>query len=150
MVLDKNFKEFIALLNANEVKYLLIGGYAVALHGHPRYTQDIDFWIWTNKDNAIKVLKALHEFGFGTLPIDESDFISTSNVIQLGYPPLRIDLTMSISGVQNFEQAFENRLEVNLGDLIIPVIGLDDLKTNKKASGRYKDLADLESLEEEE
>ena len=149
MVLDKNFKEFIALLNANEVKYLLIGGYAVALHGHPRYTQDIDFWIWTNKDNAIKVLKALHEFGFGTLPIDVSDFISPSNVIQLGYPPLRIDLTMSISGVQNFEQAFENRLEVNIGDLIIPVIGLDDLKTNKKASGRYKDLADLESLEED-
>ena len=76
-------------------------------------------------------------------------FISPSNVIQLGYPPLRIDLTMSISGVQNFEQAFENRLEVNIGDLIIPVIGLDDLKTNKKASGRYKDLADLESLEED-
>ena len=104
MVLDKNFKEFIALLNANEVKYLLIGGYAVALHGHPRYTQDIDFWIWTNKDNAIKVLKALHEFGFGTLPIDESDFISPSNVIQLGYPPLRIDLTMSISACIYFRQ----------------------------------------------
>jgi hypothetical protein len=138
MVLDKNFKEFIALLNANEVKYLLIGGYAVALHGHPRFTQDIDFWIWTDKDNAVKVLKVLKDFGFGTLPFDESDFTNPSNVIQLGYPPLRIDLTMSISGISNFEQAFENRLIVQLDDLIIPVIGLDDLKKNKKASGRFR------------
>lgn len=147
MVLDKNFKEFIALLNANEVKYLLIGGYAVTLHGHPRFTQDIDFWIWTDTQNAPRILKTLQDFGFGSLALDENDFSNPDNVIQLGYPPLRIDLTMSISGVPDFEDAYKNRLDILLDDLIIPVIGLDDLKKNKKASGRFKDLADLDSLE---
>ena len=147
MVLDKNFREFIELLNANEVKYLLIGGYAVTLHGHPRFTQDIDFWIWTDTQNASKILKTIQDFGFGSLPLDENDFSNPDNVIQLGYPPLRIDLTMSISGVSDFDEAFKNRLDVQLGNLTIPVIGLEDLKKNKKASGRFKDLADLDSLE---
>ena len=147
MVLDSNFKEFITLLNKHDVKYLLIGGYAVALHGHPRYTGDIDFWIWTNPANAQNVLKALNDFGFGSLPFDESDFLNPATVIQLGYPPLRIDLTMSISGVPNFETAFENCKMVNIAELIIPVIGLEGLKKNKKAAGRNKDLADLDNLE---
>ena len=147
MVLDSNFKEFITLLNKHEVKYLLIGGYAVALHGHPRYTGDIDFWIWTDPANAQKVLKALSDFGFGSLPFDESDFLNPATVIQLGYPPLRIDLTMSISGVPNFETAFENCKMVNVEELMIPVIGIEDLKKNKKAAGRNKDLADLDNLE---
>ena len=147
MTLNKDFKEFIALLNANEVKYLLIGGYAVTLHGYPRFTQDIDFWIWTDAQNVHRILKTLRDFGFGSLQLDENDFSNPENVIQLGYPPLRIDLAMSISGVHDFEEAYKNRLNVQIEDLTIPVIGLDDLKRNKKASGRFKDLADLDSLE---
>jgi predicted nucleotidyltransferase len=147
MVLDSNFKEFITLLNKHDVKYLLIGGYAVALHGHPRYTGDIDFWIWTDPANAQNVLKALGDFGFGSLPFDESDFLNPATVIQLGYPPLRIDLTMSISGVPDFETAFGSCKIVDIEGLTIPVIGIEDLKKNKKAAGRHKDLADLENLE---
>ena len=147
MVLDSNFKEFIALLNEHKVKYLLIGGYAVALHGHTRYTGDIDFWIWTNPENAQKVLKTLGDFGFGSLPFDETDFINPATVVQLGYPPLRIDLTMSISGVPDFEKAYAECKIVEIDGLRIPVIGLDDLKKNKKAAGRHKDLADLDNLE---
>jgi predicted nucleotidyltransferase len=147
MVLDSNFKEFITLLNEHEVKYLLIGGYAVALHGHPRYTGDIDFWIWTNPENAQKVLKTLKDFGFGSLPFDESDFLNPATVVQLGYPPLRIDLTMSISGVPDFETAYKNCKFVDIEGLKVPVIGIADLKKNKKAAGRHKDLADLDNLE---
>lgn len=92
------------------------------------------------------MLKTLGDFGFGSLPFDESDFLNPATVIQLGYPPLRIDLTMSISGVPDFESALKSCKVVDIEGLTIPVIGLDDLKKNKKAAGRHKDLADLENL----
>jgi hypothetical protein len=84
MNLSQDFKEFVELLNANEVKYLVIGGYAVAFHGHPRYTKDLDFWIWLDANNATKMMKTLADFGFASLGLTKEDFLAPENVIQLG------------------------------------------------------------------
>ena len=112
MGLNKDFKEFIALLNANGVKYLVVGGYAVAFHGHPRYTKDLDFWIWADPGNAERLIKTLHDFGFSELGLQPSDFLNTKNVVQLGYPPNRIDLITEVSGL-DFESAYQNRKEAH-------------------------------------
>jgi len=146
MIIDRNFKEFIQLLNKNRVKYLIVGGYAVALHGHPRYTKDLDIWIYIEKNNAEKLINALHEFGFASLDIKSSDFLVNENVIQLGSPPNRIDLLTSVDGVE-FNPCYQSKVEVKIEDIIIDFINLEDLKKNKKATGRYQDLADLENLE---
>ncbi len=108
MVLNKDFREFIELLNKNEVRYLLIGGYAVAYHGYPRYTKDIDFWIWMDKDNAEKVILTLKEFGFSSLGLTSEDLLKSENVIQLGYPPNRMDLLMSLENM-DFEKSLQNQ-----------------------------------------
>ena len=105
MVLDENFKEFIRLLNANGVKYLVIGGFAVAYHGYLRYTQDIDFWIWAHPENAEKVIKTIKDFGFGMLGFQIEDLLNPENVIQLSYEPNRIDLLIDLEGL-NFETCF--------------------------------------------
>lgn len=146
MIIDRNFKEFIQLLNKNRVKYLIVGGYAVALHGHPRYTKDLDIWIYIEKNNAEKLINALHEFGFASLDIKSSDFLVKENVIQLGSPPNRIDLLTSVDGVE-FNSCYQSKVEVKIEDIIVDFINLEDLKKNKKATGRYQDLADLENLE---
>jgi hypothetical protein len=145
MQLDRDFKEFVSLLNARNVRYLIVGGYAVAAHGLPRYTGDFDTWIWLNKENAQRVLRALDEFGFGGLDITEEDLSREDSVIQLGYPPHRIDLLTSISGV-NFEDAWLHRLEVEIEGEVVGFIGRDDLITNKRAVGRPQDLADVARL----
>ncbi len=146
MIIDRDFKEFIQLLNKNRVKYLIVGGYAVALHGHPRYTKDLDIWIYIEKNNAEKLINALHEFGFASLDIKSSDFLVNENVIQLGSPPNRIDLLTSVDGVE-FNSCYESKIQVKIEDIIVDFINLEDLKRNKKATGRYQDLADLENLE---
>ena len=146
MIIDKDFKEFIQLLNKNKVKYLVVGGYAVALHGHPRYTKDLDIWIWINKSNAEKLINTLNEFGLNSLGLKPDDFLSSGNVIQLGYPPNRIDLLTSVDGV-DFNSCYESRIEVEIENINVDFIDLENLKKNKKASGRYQDLADLENLE---
>lgn len=146
MVLNQDFREFIALLNANNVRYLIVGGYAVTFHGYPRYTNDIDIWIMPEESNATRIIKVLNEFGFGSLDIQRNDLLSLDNVIQLGYPPNRIDLLTHISGVE-FEHCYKNRVKLNIEGLIIDFIDLESLKINKKASGRYKDLNDVENLE---
>ncbi|HKK80471.1 MAG TPA: hypothetical protein VJ933_12625, partial [Phaeodactylibacter sp.] len=105
MILNQDFKEFIQLLNEHEVEYLVVGGYALAFHGYPRFTQDIDFWIWTDRDNVNKIIAVLKEFGFSSLNLNEEDFLDDENVIQLGYPPNRIDLITQIDGV-DFKDAF--------------------------------------------
>ena len=145
MVMNQDFKEFIALLNTNDVQYLVIGGYAVAYHGYPRYTKDLDLWINPSLINAEKVLAALKEFGFGSLEITVNDLVTPGQTIQLGYPPIRIDLITSIDGV-NFEDCYPDRLLVEDAGQMIKVIDLDNLKKNKRASGRAQDLADLENL----
>lgn len=145
MQLDKDFSEFVSLLNAHEVRFLVVGGYALAAHGLPRYTGDFDTWIWLDSDNARRVLDALEEFGFGGLGITEDDFTRMDSIVQLGYPPHRIDLLTSIDGV-DFENAWPRRLEVEFGNATIGFIGREDLLTNKRAAGRPQDLADIARL----
>jgi hypothetical protein len=145
-VLNQDFKEFIQSLNDNHVRYLVIGGYAVALHGYPRYTKDLDVWIEISADNAENIARALDQFGFGSLGLRAADFLATDQIIQLGYPPNRIDLITTPSGV-DFESCFATRVEVVIEGVTVNFIDLENLKRNKKASGRLQDLADLENLE---
>jgi predicted nucleotidyltransferase len=143
---SQDFKEFIESLNANQVHYLVVGGYAVALHGHPRYTKDLDIWVECSSPNAQALIQALSQFGMGSLGLSEQDFLTPDQVIQLGYPPNRIDILVSISGVE-FSECFPKRVEVSLDGVLVNFIDLEHLKLNKKASGRTQDLADLENLE---
>ncbi len=115
---NQDFKEFIQFLNDNYVRYLVVGGYAVALHGHPRYTKDIDIWIEISPENATNLLNALEQFGFGSLGLQLEDFLSQGQIIQLGYPPNRIDLLTSIDGV-NFADCYPSRLEINIDNMIV-------------------------------
>ena len=144
-MLNRDFKEFAGCLDARGVEYLVVGGYALAAHGHPRYTGDIDFWIRPTEHNLTLLLGALSDFGFGSLGLGVGDF-KQGTVVQLGQPPRRIDLLTAIDGV-TFEECFARREQVELGGVILNIIGLADFKANKRASGRLKDLADLESLE---
>lgn len=146
MVLDKNFREFLELLNSNEVRYLVVGGYAVAFHGHPRYTRDIDLWIDRVPENAKNLMFALAEFGFGSVDLKAEDFLTEDQIVQLGQPPNRIDLLTSISGVE-FSECFESKVVGVIDKIPINFIGLELLVKNKKASGRLQDLADVEKLE---
>ncbi len=145
-MLNQDFKEFIQSLNDNHVRYLVIGGCAVALHGYPRYTKDIDVWIEMSAENAANVVEALDQFGFGSLGLEATDFLVPDQVIQLGYPPARIDLITTPPGVE-FENCYESRVEVVIEAVTVNFIDLDNLKRSKKAAGRLQDLADLENLE---
>lgn len=146
MVLNKDFKEFIELLNVNRVKYLIVGGYAVALHGYPRYTKDLDIWVDISPDNARNILKALEQFGFGSLDLREEDFLVPDQIIQLGFPPNRIDLLTNAKGL-NFKECYQSKVEVTIEDIRANFIDIENLKKNKRAIGRSQDLADLENLE---
>ena len=115
MELHKDFKEFIALLNEHQVKYLVVGGYAVNLHGYPRYTKDIDIWLWTDSDNANNLLQVLDDFGFTGIGLTAEDLMNPDNIIQLGYEPYRIDLIIDIEGL-TFEDCFERKTEVELAE----------------------------------
>jgi hypothetical protein len=146
MVLNKDFREFIELLNFHNIKYLVVGGYAVTIHGYPRFTSDIDIWLWLDKSNAESLIKALNDFGFGSLDIKIDDFLQPNKVIQLGYPPNRIDLLTSVSGLV-FEDCYPKKVTLDIAGIKIDFIDLENLKKNKKALGRHKDLNDLENLE---
>lgn len=147
MVLNKDFREFIELLNANEVKYLIVGGYAVGFHGYPRYTKDLDIWILVSEENAEQILTALNQFGFGSMGLKREDFLNPENFIQLGYPPNRIDLVMSCDGLE-FESTYKSKITVEADSLEINFIDLENLRMNKLASGRPQDLADLDNLKD--
>lgn len=146
MILNQDFKEFVQSLNNNRVHYLIIGGYAVAFHGHPRYTKDLDLWIENNQNNAQRLLDALAEFGFGALDLEIADFLEPGQIIQLGYPPNRIDLLTSLKGV-DFAACYPARVTLALDDVELNFIDLENLKRNKRAAGRLQDLADIENLE---
>jgi hypothetical protein len=148
-MLNKDFREFVELLNASGVEYLVVGGYALAAHGHPRATGDIDFWIGKAPANVGKLVDVLSAFGFASLELQPSDFMAEDAVVQLGYPPARIDLMTSIDGV-SFDECFSRRQIVVLGGVSLSFIGLEDFRANKKAVGRLKDLADLEALDDPE
>lgn len=145
MVLDSNFKEFIQLLNANGVKYLVVGGFAVAYHGYPRYTKDIDFWIWAEPENARVMIQVLRDFGFESLGVKEEDFLNLNNVIQIGHEPNRIDLITQLDGME-FQKCYESRQEVSFENIPINFIDLDNLIKSKRLAGRRKDLLDADEL----
>jgi hypothetical protein len=144
-VLNQDFKEFVESLNDNRVRYLVIGGYAVAYHGYPRYTKAIDIWIESTPENAANLVKALDQFGFASLGLQAADFLAPGQIIQLGYPPNRIDLLTTASGVE-FGACYASRVEVVVDEVSVNFIDLDNLRKNKQAAGRLQDLADLENL----
>jgi len=145
MQLSRDFKEFVASLNANGVRYLIVGGYAVAAHGHPRYTKDLDVWIDCTADNAARILKALAAFGVNDLGLTDADFREPGNVIQIGQAPQRVDLMTSASGV-SFEDCYAARVRIDIDGVPTNFIGLDGLLRNKAATARAQDRADIEAL----
>jgi hypothetical protein len=147
MELNPDFREFIELLNSNKVEYLVVGGYAVGFHGHPRYTGDIDFWIAISKENALKVIMVLNEFGFGHLSIQIEDLMNDDLIIQLGYEPNRIDILTSVTGL-NFDECFKQRIIANFDEFFVNFIDIRNLRKNKASTGRAKDLGDLENLKD--
>jgi hypothetical protein len=145
MPLNKDLREFVALLNSNGVEYLVVGAFAVAFHGFPRYTADLDLLVRPAAENAERVMRALSEFGFGSLDIQASDLQSPGRVIQLGVQPNRIDLLTAISGV-SFDEAWARRSPGKLDGMEVQFIGRDALIRNKESTGRQKDLGDAEEL----
>jgi predicted nucleotidyltransferase len=146
MELDKDFREFIELLNVHQVDYLVIGGYAVNYHGYPRYTKDIDFLLWMTKPNIEKLMSAIKDFGFGGLGLKIEDFMNAENIIQLGYEPHRIDLLVDVEGV-DFQDCYKRRSEGDLDGTVVKFLSLQDLIIAKKKAGRLQDLADAEQLQ---
>jgi hypothetical protein len=147
MEIYRDFKELFELFNAQEVEYVIIGGYALAHHGAPRYTRDIDLYVRPTPGNAKRVMDALDAFGFGKVGLGPEDFEKPDQVIQLGYPPVRVDLVTSITGV-SWEEASAGRSQGEYGGTRVPYLGRAELIANKKASGRPRDLTDAQRLEE--
>jgi predicted nucleotidyltransferase len=143
--LPLDFREFLNLLNENDVEYLLIGGYAVGYHGYPRATNDMDVWIAINSQNAERIVKTLHAFGFDVPELSADIFLQENKIIRLGMPPIRIEISTGISGV-DFIECYRERVVDTLDGVPVNIISLEQLKINKKASGRHKDLSDLEHL----
>lgn len=145
MPLNKDLREFVALLNSNEVEYLVVGAFAVAYYGYPRYTGDLDLFFRASEQNVQRILKVLAEFGFGSLGIRAEDLLSAGKVVQLGVNPNRIDLLNSISGV-SFEDAWAVRHDGKLDGIATHFIGRRALIQNKQSTGRSKDLGDADEL----
>lgn len=143
--LDPNFKEFIALLNSERVRYLLLGGYAVNYYGYHRFTGNIDFWIAVDSENANRVSKALQQFGFSADAVKPALFMESNRVHMLGRVPMRVDLLTGPSGVE-FDDCYKRRVLATLDGIDVSLISLEDLRRNKLASGRDKDLMDLKGL----
>jgi hypothetical protein len=144
-MLSQDFKEFVSLLNKHDIEYLIVGGYAVGIHGHPRYTGDLDVWINSTLENAKKMVDVLDDFGFSSFNLTEADFMQAGNVIQMGYPPFRIDILTKIDGVE-FTDCYPNKKVIQYDEITLNIIGINDLRENKQASGRLKDLDDLMNL----
>ena len=144
--LNLDFKEFIQSLNDNAVRYLVVGGYAVALHGYSRYTKAMDVWVEMTTENASRVIKALNQLGFGSLDLKAADFMIPDQIIQLGYPPRRIDILTTLPGVE-FSDCYASCVTTDMDGVAVNFIDLENLKKNKKATGRHQDFADLEALE---
>lgn len=143
--LPNDFREFLKLLDAANVEYLLVGGYAVGQYGYPRATADIDIWMAVNPANAEKMVEVLREFGFGTPDLTPETFLRPGQMVRMGTPPLRIEILTEVSGV-SFEECISRRIVREIDGVPVSIIGLDDLKANKRAAGRYKDLDDVEHL----
>ena len=147
METQPDFRELLALFSAHHVEYLIVGGYALAFHGAPRFTGDLDIFVKPDAANAQRILTALEAFGFASVGLTPSDFVRPEQVVQLGVPPVRIDLITSISGVA-WDEAWAGRIAGRYVDIPVSYIGRDQFIANKRATGRTKDVADLEVLGE--
>jgi hypothetical protein len=145
MPLQKDLREFIESLNSHNVDYLIVGAFALAFHGVPRSTGDIDIFVRRSPENAARIEEVLVRFSFASLGLSAADFLSPDQVIQLGHPPNRIDLLTSITGVE-FDEAWSERVSADLHGVSVPFIGREALIRNKKSTGRTQDKADLEAL----
>ena len=143
--LQADFRDFLNWLNAHRAEYLLIGGYAVGYHGYPRATVDLDVWIGRTPANASKVIGALRDFGFSDTRLTETLLLAADQIVRMGVPPFRIEIATTISGV-DFADCYRRRISATIDGITVPVIHLADLRRNKQAAGRYKDLDDLENL----
>jgi hypothetical protein len=148
MEVQKDFRDLFELLNAHQVEYMIVGAYALAFHGAPRYTGYMDIFIKPEAENARRILAALNDFGFGSTGLSPADFEAQDRVIQLGYPPVRIDIMTSLTGI-SWAEAFSGRVPGVYADVPVYYIGREQLIKNKRALGRKKDLADLEALGED-
>lgn len=147
MELGKDFRDLLELLNRHQVRYLAVGGFAVAVHGTPRYTKDLDLWVEVSVDNAKRIIAALDDFGFASLGLCSEDFLDPDVIIQLGYEPNRVDFLTNLTGVE-FSEAYPMRVPTKVGNLEVPVIDRASLIANKRALGRPHDLDDAKGLEE--
>jgi len=148
MEVQKDFRDLLELLNAHKVQYMIVGAYALAFHGAPRYTGDIDIFVKPDRANAQRIMAALNDFGFGSAELSAPDFEAEGRIVQLGFPPVRVDIVTSITGV-SWEEAVSGRVEGMYGDVRVHYIGRRQFIENKRALGRKKDLADLEAIGEE-
>lgn len=143
--LAADFSDFLKLCLRNKVRFMVIGGYAVIHHSRPRYTGDLDLWIDASRDNAERVITVLHEFGFPPDTVSTDMITDPKKIIRMGFEPMRLELFTRIPGVK-FDECYERHEDVKVGRMMVPFISLNDLKINKLASGRLKDLQDLEEL----
>ena len=143
--LPQDFKDFLKLLNSHKVKYLLIGGFAVGYYGYPRATGDMDIWIDIDLKNAKKMVQVLREFGFDVPELCVDLFLKKKQVIRMGLPPIRIEILTDISGVE-FDECYQQKVTDVIDGVQVNIISLKHLKINKKATGRHKDLDDIEHL----
>jgi hypothetical protein len=146
MTLNSDYKDILSALSAEKVKFLLVGAYALAAHGYPRATLDIDFWIWPESGNAAAVWRALTRFGAPLDNLSTADLQTEGLVFQIGVAPRRIDIITSLDGL-NFNEAFARARPVKFDDIAVHVLSIEDMIINKRATGRTKDLADAEMLE---
>jgi len=148
MEVQPDFKELLKLLNAHKAEFIIVGAYALAFHGVPRFTGDIDIFVKPDPENAKKILSALEEFGFGSLDLTISDLQDPDKVVQLGVAPVRVDLITSLTGV-SWQEAFSGKVQGTFGNVPVYYLGREEFLSNKKALGRKKDLADIEALGED-
>ena len=148
MEVQQDFRDLLELFNKFKVDYIIVGAYALGFHGVPRYTGDLDILVKADSINARNIIRALHEFGFGSVGLTEADFKEEGKVVQLGLVPVRVDLITSLTGV-SWEQALSGRVQGQFGDITVHYLGREDFIANKKALGRKKDMADLEAIGED-
>lgn len=146
MNLEPDFRDFVHLLNKHEVEYMVVGGYALAFHGEPRFTGDLDIWIDCTEINSEKMLSVMKDFGAASLGFTKKDFMDEGIIKQIGQPPLRIDILGVIDGVK-YSEAVRDKQQFKSQDLTIPYIGVKDFIKNKEAVGRKKDLEDVRKLQ---
>ena len=145
--LPKDLREFVESFRSHGVEYVIVGGYALAFHGHPRYTGDLDFLVRATQENAERVHRAIVSFGFASIDVSPEDFTREGQVVQLGQPPNRIDILTSLTGV-SFDEVWNSRVSGTIAGLKVSLIDRDSLIKNKRALGRAQDLADIAALEQ--